>query len=803
MHRSTLPMGRRGFLTATALTLTGITGALQPASGATQAAAGDAYDTLRSLWAEILTGGDIDPADDAFTSALALLSADATGLWNSLSADASANSLWPSLELSTPANMTASYKQLATLATAYATPGTTADDGSGRALYGNAALGSAIAGGLDFLHSQIYNADTAETGNWWEWEIGSPQALLNTAILTYPLLSETQLSGYLAAVDTFVPDPTLNRYGTSRQASTGANRVDLCQVVALRGVLGKSSERIATAAAALSDVFPYVTSGDGLYADGSFIQHTYIPYTGTYGMVLLRGLAAQFQLLDGTDWEITDPAAADIIGSVDSVFAPWVWNGLCMDAVRGRAVSRPAETDFDDGNLIVQAVLRTAQGAPTASQATHFKSLAKGWIIRGEDYAPFADSASIAGIAMAQPVLDDTSITAAEEPDGHVQFASMDRAVHRRDGWAFALAMSSTRVGRYEAINGENLHGWHTGDGMGYVYLDYDPGHWTDGFWPTVDPYRMPGTTVDTLALADAAGTGTRPAATWVGGASLSGTYGCLGMDFRQYGSTLTAEKSWFCLDDSVVCLGAGITGGSGAEVVTVVENRNLHEGGGNVLTVDGAAQSQDAGWSDTLTVSGWAHLEQVGGYLFPGGATVQAARTDRTGRWSDINTLSGTTDPLTRRYVSLCLSHGTAPSSASYSYVLLPGFSANRTKARAAEPTVTVLANTASVQAVQDRASGVTAANFFSGGSVGGITVSAPCSVIARRHGRRLALGVSDPTRTASSVTVGLDLTGTLAEADSWITLSQSAPSLVLTVDLSDAAGATREAAFTGIRQA
>ncbi|MEV5514294.1 polysaccharide lyase 8 family protein [Streptomyces flaveolus] len=805
MHKSTPPIGRRGFLAATALALTGITGALQLLPGATHAAANDddTYDTLRYVWAEILTGGDIDPADDAFTGALAILSANATRLWDSLSADTSRNSLWPNLELSAPANMTASYKQLATLATAYATPGTTACDGSGRALYGNVDLGSAIVGGLDFLHSQVYNADTAETGNWWEWEIGSPQALLNTAVLTYPLLSGPQLSGYLAAVDTFVPDPTLNRYGTARQTSTGANRVDLCQVVALRGVLGRSSERIATAAAALSDVFPYVTSGDGLYADGSFVQHTYIPYTGTYGMVLMRGLAAQFQLLNGTGWEITDPAAANIIGSVDSAFAPWVWNGLCMDAVRGRAVARPAETDFYDGNLITQAVLRTAQSTPTTSQATRFKSLAKGWITRGEDYAPFAETATLAGIAMARHVLDDTSIPVAEEPDGHIQFPSMDRAVHRRNGWAFALAMSSARVARYEGTNGENLHGWHTGDGMGYVYLDNDLGHYTDGFWPTVDPYRMPGTTVDTLALADTAGTGTRPAATWVGGASLSGMYGCLGMDVRQYGSTLTAKKSWFCLDDSVVCLGAGITGGSGAEVVTVVENRNLHEGGDNLLTVDGTAQSRAAGWADTLTVSGWAHLEHVGGYLFPGGATVRAARTDRTGSWSDINSLSGTADPLTRRFVSLCLSHGTAPSSASYSYVLLPGFSKGRTRARAAKPTITVLANTASLQAVQDQASGVTAANFFSAGSIGGVTVSAPCSVITRRYGRRLVLGVSDPTHTASAVTVELDLTGTLAQADSSITVRQSSPTLVLTVDLSDTAGATQEATFTSIRQA
>ncbi|MGW1818636.1 polysaccharide lyase family 8 super-sandwich domain-containing protein [Streptomyces sp. NPDC002125] len=798
MHEFTTGrLGRRSFLTAAALTLAPLTGAAQLLAGATPAAAADdAYDTLRATWGAILTGGSIDPSDTGYATALTTLSTTATGLWNSLSPNASANSLWPGLPLSVPANMTAGYKQLATMATAYATPGTVTTDGSGRALYADHALGAAVVAGLDFLHAQVYNALATESGNWWEWEIGSPVSLTNAAVHVYPLLTTTQLDNYTAAIDHFVPDPTLNRYGTARTTSTGANRVDLCQVVALRGILGRNSERLTTAAAALSDVFPYVTTGDGLYADGSFVQHTSIPYTGTYGMVLLRGLAMLFQLLESSDWDITDPAAAHIHDSIDSAFAPWVWNGLCMDAVRGRAISRSTETDFYDGNLIAQAVLRAALSAPATDQATRFRSRAKGWITRGDAYAPFASTAGVAGIALARPVLDDSSVTPAPEPAGHVQFPSMDRAVHRGEGWAFALAMSSARIARYEAMNGENLHGWHTGDGMGYLYLDSDLGHYTDGYWPTVDPNRLPGTTVDTLALADSAGTGTRPAATWVGGASLAGRYGSVGMDFRQYGSTLGAKKSWFCLGDSVACLGADITGGSGAEVVTVVENRNLGADGTQTLTVDGAPQSPALGWSDTLDVSGWAHLEGVGGYLFPGGARVQAARTARTGAWSDINT-AGTTDTITRRYASLCLSHGTAPSAGSYAYVLLPGFSAARTERRSDSPTVTVLANSASVQAVRDTSLGLTAVNFFSAGSAGGITVGAPCSVIMRQQGGRLVIGVSDPSRAASTVTVQLVLGGSLISADPGITVTRSSPTITLTVDVSDAAGATREASF------
>ncbi|MFD7137508.1 polysaccharide lyase family 8 super-sandwich domain-containing protein [Streptomyces sp. NPDC059894] len=800
------PLGRRGFLTATALALTGLTGAvplgplgpLLPGAAPALAADEDPFAVLRARWADILTGGAIDPSDSTYTAALATLSGTATTLWNTLSADASAPSLWPGQTLTTPANMTAGFKQLAAMATAYATPGTTATDGTGRVLYGDSALGASIVAGLDFLHARVYHADATESGNWWEWEIGSPVALTNTAVLVHPLLSPSQLDAYLAAVDHFVPDPTLNRYGTDRTTSTGANRVDLCQVVAVRGVLGGSDERLATAVSALSDVFPYVTSGDGLYADGSFIQHTYIPYTGTYGMVMLRGLAVLLQLLDGSDHAVTDPATANVFDSVDASFRPWVWNGLCMDAVRGRAVGRPAETDFYDGNLIVQSVLRTAESAPTTERARHLRSLAKGWITRGEAYAPFAGTATVAGLALARPILADSSLVAAEETDGHVQFPSMDRVVHRRSGWAYALSLSSARVARYESSNGENLHGWHTGDGMGYLYLASDPGHYTDGYWPTVDSYRLPGTTVDTVALADAAGTGTRPAATWVGGASLSGAYGAVGMDFRQYGSTLTARKSWFTLDDCVVCVGSAVTGGSGAEVVTVVENRNLGESGGAALTVDGTAQPASAGWSDTLSVTGWAHLEGTGGYLFPGGATVRAARTDRTGAWSDINTLSGTTDRLTRQYVSLCLPHGTAPASDSYAYVLLPGFSAARTRERAAAPTVSVLARTSSAHAVRDSASGVLAVNFFAAGSAAGITVSAPCSVITRQKGGQLTVGISDPARTASTVTVRLPLGGTPVSVDDAITVSASSPSLTLVADLSGAAGATREATFT-----
>lgn len=760
-----------------------------------RAYATDPFDALRATWTAMLTGGAIDPNDPAFAPALTTLGASATGSWNTLAPDTVAGSLWPTLPLSSSANMTASFKQVTAMATAYATPGTTAADGSGRTLYGNAALGSAVVGALDFLVAHAYTPTATETGNWWDWEIGSSKLLLNAALLVQPLLSAAQIASYTAAVDHFVPDPAMMRQGTARTAATGANLVDLCQVVTTRGILGRSGERIATAVSALSGVFPYVATGDGLHADGSFVQHTSVAYTGTYGVVLLLGLAGLFQVLDGSTWAVTDSAAANIYGSVTGAFAPWVWNGLCLDAVRGRAVSRIQESDLYDGGLTVQAVLQLALSAPAAQRAT-FNGIAKGWITADNGYAPYFGTAALPAIVNAEPVLADAGVPATAEADGLALFPGMDRVVHRRPGWAYAVAMSSARTARYESMNGENLKGWHTGDGMGYLYLTGDLAHFTDGFWPTADPYRLPGTTVDTLALADAAGTGTLSTATWAGGAATPGGYGCAGMDFRQFGSSLTARKSWFLLDDCVFALGAAITGGSGADVVTTVEHRNLHTDGGNPLTVDGTLQPGTAGWSASLPVTGWAHLDGVGGYLFPGGATVQAARTDRTGSWSAINT-GGPTTAITRPYLSLGLDHGTAPAGASYAYALLPGFTAARTAARAGQPTVTVLANTGAVQAVRCDRLGLTAANFFAAGSAGGLTVSGPCTVVVQQTGNRVDIAVSDPTQLGAAVTVQLNRGGTPLSADPAVTATGTSAQLTMAVDLTGTAGTTRHASF------
>ena len=124
----------------------------------------------------------------------------------------------------------------------------------------------------------------------------------------------------------------------------------------------------------------------------------------------------------------------------------------------------------------------------------------------------------------------------------------------------------------------------------------------------------------------------------------------------------MEARKSWFCVADTIVCLGAGITARDGTSIETVVHNRNLGENGACALTVDGVGQPDVLGWTAAFPHARWAHLAGHGGYVFPGGTALRALREARTGAWRDINA-GGSPDPVTRRYLTLWVDHGSDPS--------------------------------------------------------------------------------------------------------------------------------------------
>lgn len=752
---------RRGFLATATASALGLTARPAGAVPGSELPPGDVFTALRGRWCELTLGSGFDPAAPPYAAALRE-TGDLAGVFRAGMRPA-AGSLWPDCRYDPPAGITRSYGRLATMAQACAQPGTghTGDPG----------LAEAVRTGLDHLEATVFHTATTRYGNWWEWQIGSPRLLLDTlAILDDRLpggLDDGLRERCLAAVDHFVPDTMLGDYtGTS----TGANRVDLCRVVALRGILGRAPAKIALARDALSPVFPHVTHGDGLYADGSFVQHTWVAYSGTYGYVLLDGLGRLFTLLGGSPWQVTDPARQTVLDSVEHAYAPLLHNGLMMDSVNGRAVSRGhlrgderhlLRSDHYHGHALIAAIAVLARAASSAER-DRWHAMIKGWAARDRTLPVLTDRQyTVADLARLRAIADGPAATA-PEPVGHRLFPAMDRAVHRRPGWAAGLAMASDRITYYENGNGENPRGWHTGAGMVYWWgADFGGDQYTDAFWPTVDPYRLPGTTVSTKRLADNEGGGwgePKPAARWVGGTT-DGEFAAIGQDLRGLASTLTARKSWFALADCLVCLGAGITARDGVPAETVVDNRRLGERGTAALTVDGVRLPGTLGMTTTFRRAHWAHLAGHGGYVFPGGAPLTVRREARTGSWHDINTTS-TTEPFTRRYVTLWHDHGTDPVDARYCYLLMPGAGPRALAARAADRHwLTVLANDAGRQAVAVDPLGVTAANFWRAGRAGPLTSSGPVSVLVREYrGRRrptVRLCLAAPERTGEPLEI------------------------------------------------
>ena len=752
----------------------------------------DEFDDLRLKWRDSLIGTGYDIADTNVISRLNSIASTANTHWASLDKSPTRSFLWGDLASTTDSShITDSYSRLRDMALAYATPGCS--------LAGNATLLADTIGGLDWMFANRYGAATKQYFNWWDWEIGTPLRLTDTCVLLHDQLSPAQLTNYMNAVNFQVPVPDM----------TQANQVWKARVVALRGCLVKDGAKIALARDAFSAVFPYATSGDGFYPDGSFIQHDIHPYTAGYGSSLIQNMAPTLAWLSGSSWAVTDPAQSNLFRWVFDSYEPIIYNGNVFDLVRGREAGRAAATP--NGNTMMDSILRIAEFAPPA-EAARMKSMIKEWALA--DYTRnFVSGRPLTTLPLAKQLMENPSVARRGELIAHYTFAEMDRVVHLAAGHGLGLSMSSTRIANFESINGENLRGWFTGDGQTILY-NGDLNAFADAYWATVDHHRLPGVTADvtheklphqTSSLGPRGqGQSTLSPHAWVGGATLD-RYGAAGMQFKGVGVTLTGKKSWFMFDDEIVCLGAGITSTDSRPIETTIEQRKINGAGSNAFTVDGTARPSALGWTEVLDGVSWAHLagHVAGsdiGYHFPTAPAVRAVREARTGAWSDIDA-GGSTTPLTRNYLRLTFEHGDNPTNTTYQYILLPGRTAARTGHYAASPHVTILNNNANVQAVRENTLGITAINFWTDNvhTYGGVTSNKKASVLVRDDGAFIDVSVSDPTQlNTGSIALQIALDGgTLVGADPGVTVTQTSPTIALSVATANAAGKTFKARF------
>lgn len=626
---------------------------------------------------------------------------------------------------------------------------------AGSPCYKDAGLRDQITYGLEWLYTHRYNEFCPPYGNWWFWEIGVPIALLETLMLMGEALDAAWVERLLLPIGKYVGDPAVHArwFAAEAQPCTGANLVWKVTASALAAVIRQDGEGLSAARNALLPLFTYASEGDGFYEDGSFIQHNNYAYTGGYGVSLMQDLVRLMVWLHDTPWALPASAQEMTARWMEHSFVPLMFRGVMPDMVNGREISREETQNHESGHSIITACLRFSRILEGPEQI-RLLSRAKGWIV-ADTYKPYIAAAPPDTAVQAIALMADECLPPAPEETCCKLFARMDRAVLRGPGFLYSVSMFSSRMYSYESINHENLKGWYTSYGMSLLY-NSDLGQYAGGYWPTVDSYRLPGTTVTKALLADGAGAGRPSSRDFVGGAVLHNKYGAIAMELEDIvheSGGLNGRLSWFLFGAYIVAVGSDIQSRSPAAVETIIDNRKCSPGGDDVITANGTEICRTAGHTEMLQPK-WMHMRGSAGdtdigIFFPLKSTVYALRELRQGSWHEVNA-AGSAQRLERTYQTIWFDHGTAPQTAQYAYVLLPGYSETATASFAESTSLRIVEYSSQAHAVEDSERGITAVHFWQPGwyRSTGISCSSQATVIMRSHSAGWSLAVADPTQ-------------------------------------------------------
>ncbi|MGL5381679.1 polysaccharide lyase family 8 super-sandwich domain-containing protein [Clostridium sp.] len=766
------------------------------------------YDKIRDRYLYDLTGGDYDYNDENTKGLVDKIFNDAEKFWTSMNKDKeNREHVWDDIsdssieaqgldqkntDIKISDAITTGYRRIETMLRAYHMENSP--------LQGNKEMLSDILDAVEWMYNNKYNENlNIEYGNWWNWEIGTPLALTNIGVLLHDEIDMETMKKYMAPIYFYQPDPfnncfrELNPTNKAYKVTTGANRSDCSKIAAVLGSLVEDYDQLLMARDAIESLFEYTTEGDGFYTDASFIQHKSetglgaIPYIGTYGCVFLTGAPTVVEMLKNSPWEVSKEKLTILKEFVDNSLIPYIYKGAMLDMTRGRAISRYDSSDDGSGKTALNTIMMVARVIDDEVEKNELYSFVKG-MIELNTYSDHMES--IAKLDYRQypiSLVNDLNSLLSGDIEGkvneeyHLFTPLQDRVVHSRKDYLFGISMFSKRIANFESMNGENKRAWHTSSGMTYLYND-DLGYYKD-YWPTINPYRLPGTTVDTITMEDGKGNKSNLDKDWIGGVQL-GNYGANGMEYRQIGPrgilntstgemdrlSLEATKSWFMFDDEIVALGAGINSTDGRTIETIVDNIKLKNDNSNNITING----QEANFNkisqnivlDPKPTEDKEVLEDVKtifvegnqggtsiGYYFPNKAELNFRNVENTSTWQSIGSSgpvkNGQPKEIKNNYLEMWVDHGVNPENDSYEYVILPNKTNDEVQAYNSNPQVEILSNTKELQAVKHKGLNITSFNSFTDSekNIEYITVDKKSSVMVKVEEDTLTVAVSDPT--------------------------------------------------------
>ncbi|MES5982275.1 polysaccharide lyase 8 family protein [Cutibacterium acnes] len=753
----------------------------------------DIWSALCEKWTDIITGRNAaKTADPRARAIIAKTDKRVATILTDLASSSSRTTVLLSANLQKEESsfITTTARAISSIACAWATPGS--------AYHAEPHVLSACIDALKDFCRLRYHPSQDEYGNWWDWEDGASRAIGDVMCILHDALPTDVMAAAAAGIDHFVPDPWYQQpesvkptaHPTQPVISTGANRMDLTRAVICRSIATGDESKLRHAVQGLPDSWRTVAEGDGFRADGGFIQHSHVPYTGSYGDVLLSGLAMLLPLVAGTRFDITDSAQANLLSQVERGIVPVMYGGQILDCVRGRSISRIDEPAAMHGMSIARSMLLMANAIP-AHRAELWRGTVHGWMTRNT-FDHLSEPASLRDIDLFDTAANVRPIPESSTP---TYFASIDRLVHRTPNWLIAVSNCSNRISWYEYGNSENEWASRTSQGMRYLMLPEDMGQYEDGFWATVDYSAPTGTTVDSTPLKRAVGTAwaeRTPDNEWSGGLA-SGEWSAAASQITSQDSTLKARRLWVGLKDALLELTTDVSTDA-SKATTVVEHRKVGKTPPELL-VDGITITSKTSFDNPR----WAHLRGVGGYVFATDVDLTAQLEKRKGSWIDVNparTVKGFNEAIERNYASLHVTHHNRP----VAWAVLPTASRSQTMALAQRPVdnlFIVLSNDRMVQAV--RSTGclltkdptvVTTYAFWKPATCAGMTADAPAIIQTQAQGSRVEVIMSEPTQKRPSLTVAIEGVWTVENSSDRISVSRSDKTTTLRINTADLGG-------------
>ena len=553
----------------------------------------------------------------------------------------------------------------------------------GNELYGKAEV-------VEKLNTAIKHWGTANprSTNWWENQIGVQLRFSRIALFMKDIMNEEAMNIML----TKLKEKTPVKYGT------GQNNLWFDQNYVYHAIITEDAVQLKDMVTNYLDYCLLTqlddTTAEAVQVDNSFYMHGRQFYSNGYGLSMFRDMSFWIYMLRETQFSLSQEVMDRMAGYMLNGTS-WTIRGDIIELYLGY---RPYNYDVGYNNY-----------------AYAYIDPLKRMVASDKEHA-----------AQYQTVLDNImNPSVSNGKNGHYYMWRSGYDSHMRDGYGVNIKMDSRNL-----IGGEWRGSW-TGEDKGQLI------YWTSSAASTItidgDEYtnvyaaydwaHCPGTTTPNRIVQDYSNYGRFTNGTDHTIGATDGTYGSTAYLMNKKGTQ--AAKGYFFFDDEFVALGAGI---KSTETTAIHTTLNQSEADG--VKVDGEAV--DLGTDGKDFNARYIYNDKTG-YVFLEDTAVKVSnkkQTDAPSLWPREKVEEAA--PVFTAYID----HGVKPADASYAYIVVPNKGEADIKSYAENIPVTVIKNTADVQAVRHDGLKQTQINFYKAGSLEykegyTITVDQACSIL------------------------------------------------------------------------